>query len=61
MMQNNIALRKILHMNSAALAKGCQMVILKPTIPIWVNFGGPWNGKCWNISCPFGIFYSHLV
>jgi hypothetical protein len=21
--------------------------ILKPKIPIWVNFGGPWNGKGW--------------
>jgi hypothetical protein len=20
-----------------------------PRIPIWVNFGGPWNGKCWYI------------
>jgi hypothetical protein len=23
--------------------------ILKPKIPIWVNFGGPWNGKYWYI------------
>jgi hypothetical protein len=23
--------------------------IFKPNIPIWVNFGGPWNGKCWYI------------
>jgi hypothetical protein len=21
----------------------------KPKIPIWVNLGGPWNGKCWYI------------
>jgi hypothetical protein len=20
--------------------------IFKPKIAIWVNFGGPWNGKC---------------
>jgi hypothetical protein len=30
-------------------------------IPIWVNFGGPWNGKCWYILRPFDIFYVHLV
>jgi hypothetical protein len=23
-------------------------------MPIWVNFGGPWTGKCWHILCPFG-------
>jgi hypothetical protein len=28
---------------------------------IWVNFGGPLNGKCWYILWPFGIFYGHLV
>jgi hypothetical protein len=28
---------------------------------IWVNFGGPLNGKCFYISWPFGIFYGHLV
>jgi hypothetical protein len=26
--------------------------IFKQKIPIWVNFGGSWNGKCW----PFGLF-----
>jgi hypothetical protein len=20
-----------------------------PKIPIWVNFGGPWIGKCWHV------------
>jgi hypothetical protein len=35
--------------------------ILIPKIPIWVNFGGPWNGKCWYVFWPFGIFYGHLV
>jgi hypothetical protein len=30
-------------------------------IPIWVYFGGPWNGKCWYVLCPFGIFYGHVV
>jgi hypothetical protein len=35
--------------------------IFKPKIPIWVNFGGPKIGKCWNILWPFGMFYGHLV
>jgi hypothetical protein len=30
-------------------------------IQIWVNFGGTWNGKCWYIWWPFGIFEGHLV
>jgi hypothetical protein len=43
--------------------------IFEPTIPIWVNFGGPWNGKGWYILWPFGIYlfgtfgiyFGHLV
>jgi hypothetical protein len=35
--------------------------VFRPKIPIWVNFGGPWIGKCWDILCSFGIFYGHLV
>jgi hypothetical protein len=27
-----------------------------PKTPIWVYFGGTWNGKCWYILWPFGIF-----
>jgi hypothetical protein len=34
--------------------------IFKPKIPIWVNFGGPYIGKCIYILWPFGIFYRHL-
>jgi hypothetical protein len=38
-------------------------------IPIWVNYGGHWNGKSWytyfmairNIIRSFGIFYGHFV
>jgi hypothetical protein len=35
-------------------------------IPIWVNFGRPWNGKGWCIQWPFEIylyslFNGHLV
>jgi hypothetical protein len=32
-----------------------------PKIPIWVNFGGSCNGRCWYSLLPFGLFYSHLV
>jgi hypothetical protein len=42
--------------------------IFVPKISIWVNFGGPWNGKYWyilfpfwNILRPFVIIYGHLV
>jgi hypothetical protein len=28
--------------------------VFKPKIPIWLNFGRPWNGKCWHILWPFG-------
>jgi hypothetical protein len=29
--------------------------IFKPEIPIWENFGGPWNEKGWRTLLPFGI------
>jgi hypothetical protein len=35
--------------------------IFTPKISIWVNFGGPWNGKCWYILRPFGTLHGHLV
>jgi hypothetical protein len=35
--------------------------IFVPKLPIWVNFGGPWNGKCWHIFCPIGIFNGYLI
>jgi hypothetical protein len=35
--------------------------IFKPNIPIWVNFGGPWNAKGWHIVWPYGIYYGSLV
>jgi hypothetical protein len=34
--------------------------LLKPRIPIWVNFGGPQIGKCLYKLWPFGIFYRHM-
>jgi hypothetical protein len=30
-------------------------------IPIWVNFGGSCDGRCWCILWPFGISHSHLA
>jgi hypothetical protein len=35
--------------------------ILRPKFPIWVYFGGPWNGKCRYILRSFGIFHEVLV
>jgi hypothetical protein len=41
--------------------------IFKPKIPIWVHFGGFYNGRIWYIISnwyilqPFGIFCGHLV
>jgi hypothetical protein len=34
--------------------------IFKTKIPIWVNLGGPWNGKGWCILWTFGIYFGHL-
>jgi hypothetical protein len=30
-------------------------------IPIWVNFGGAWNGKGWYFQWSFGIYDGPLV
>jgi hypothetical protein len=35
--------------------------IFKTKIPIWVNFGGSCNGRCWYIICLFCLFYGYLV
>jgi hypothetical protein len=42
--------------------------IFKTKIPIWVNLGGPYKGRClvyylfvWSILRLFGIFCGHLV
>jgi hypothetical protein len=34
--------------------------VYKPKIQIWVNFEGPYIGKCWYILWSFGIVYGHL-
>jgi hypothetical protein len=36
--------------------------IFKPKIPIWVNFGGPWNRIYWYMLCPSAIYiYGYFV
>jgi hypothetical protein len=37
------------------------LYIFKPKIPIWESFGEPWNGKCWYILWPFGVYKNHIV
>jgi hypothetical protein len=54
---------------SSVLARVARWHSFKPKVPIWVNFGGPYNGRCWHIFWqfgllylhPFGVFYVHLV
>jgi hypothetical protein len=42
-----------LNMYSVA-ARVARWYIFKPKIPIWVNFGVSYNGRCWYSSWPFG-------
>jgi hypothetical protein len=42
------------------LTRDARWFVFKPKIQNWVNFGGPFNGKCRYILWPFGIFYDHL-
>jgi hypothetical protein len=44
-----------------AQSRFARWYIFKPKIPIWINFVGPFNGKCWYILLPFALSYSHLV
>jgi hypothetical protein len=45
------------------------LYLLNKAKTIWVNLGGPWNGKGWYILLPLGIpiyrpfgkYYGHLV
>jgi hypothetical protein len=32
--------------------------IFKPKIPIWVNFGGSPNRRCWYVLRPFGLYFN---
>jgi hypothetical protein len=60
----------------ALVTRVASLYIFVPKIPIWVNFGGPLNGKnvgvfmyahleyimaIWYILWSFGVFYGHLV
>jgi hypothetical protein len=59
-------LRNILQQNNmfsglTILTRVARWHISKPKIPIWVNFGGSCNGRCWYILRPFGLIYGHLV
>jgi hypothetical protein len=47
--------------NLAVQGRVARWFIFKPKIQIWVKFLGPWNGKCCNVLCPFGILFGHLV
>jgi hypothetical protein len=35
--------------------------IFKPKSQFWVNFGWSWNGKCWYILWPVGMFNGHIL
>jgi hypothetical protein len=35
--------------------------IFRPKIAVWINFGGPCNGRYSYISWTFGLFYGHLI
>jgi hypothetical protein len=65
---------RMLRFESQLKAGVARWYILKPNIPIWINFGGFCNGRCvytfghlvylaviWHVLLPFGIFYGHLV
>jgi hypothetical protein len=62
-------LKKIISMRGTHKTRVARWFIFKPKILIWVNFGGPLNGKCRNILRtfeihilrPFGPFCAHLV
>jgi hypothetical protein len=42
-------------------ARVSRWYIFIPTIPIWVNFGVPRNGKYWYMLWPIAIFYGNFV
>jgi hypothetical protein len=42
-------------------SRAARWYIFQPKIPIWVNFGGSCNGRCWYILWPFGMFYGILL
>jgi hypothetical protein len=47
--------------NPASRKRVARWYIFKPKIPIWINFGGSYNWRCWYILWPLGLFYGRLV
>jgi hypothetical protein len=45
--------------NVCCRSRVARWFVFKPKI--WVNFGGPCNGRYWYILWPFGLFYGNLV
>jgi hypothetical protein len=43
------------------LAWVARWLVFKPKIPIWVNFRGSCDGRCWCILWPFVRFDGHLA
>jgi hypothetical protein len=43
------------------MSRVARRFIFVPKIPIWVYFGGPWNGECWCILWTFGQFYRQMI
>jgi hypothetical protein len=61
-----LAIPTYLHSSSCVrdcpcLRSGLPDDIFNPKIPIWVNFGGSSNGRCWYILWPYGLYYCDLV
>jgi hypothetical protein len=45
-------------LNFELLPRANRWYMFIPKIPIWVHFGGPWNGNCCYILRSFGKFMS---
>jgi hypothetical protein len=56
-----VSLRVAWRRATAIYTRDARWFIFMPKIPIWVYFGGSWNGKCWYILWQFGIFYDLLL
>jgi hypothetical protein len=55
-LKSRLKLRKTNLFPKNAFRQGCQMAYFQTKIPIWVNFRGSYNGRCWYILLPFGLF-----
>jgi hypothetical protein len=54
------SLRVLLGPRNAAVSAGLpDGIFSNQKNPLWVNFGGSCNGRCWYILCPFGVYYGH--